>query len=91
MATPGLKAKKAAQQLKDLQKLDDNKNCADCGARGPLYVVCSLHTFICTNCAGVHQKFGHRVKSVNMATFTPEEVDKLAEEGNKVIRKLVPF
>jgi hypothetical protein len=61
-----------------------NKKCADCGAKGPVYANVTHYTFICTACSGIHREFNHRVKSVSMASFKPEEVKGLQEGGNEV-------
>ncbi|ETO26174.1 hypothetical protein RFI_10964 [Reticulomyxa filosa] len=68
--------------------------------QAPSYVCTNFATFVCTDCSGVHpkfvlfatspkkkksRKFGHRVKSIAMANFTEEEVEKLKSGGNEVI------
>eukprot|EP00899_Mesostigma_viride_P012637 jgi/Mesvir1/21374/Mv20858-RA.1 len=55
-------------------------------AQGPQYVCTNFNTFVCTACSGIHREFSHRIKSVSMASFTPEEVKALQEGGNKVAK-----
>jgi len=75
--------------VKELSKKKSNKQCFDCGRSGPQQNVNStLGTFVCTQCAGIHRKFNHKIKTINMSTFTPAEVDALANSGNKRARKV---
>jgi len=79
------KEEQLAEEVKQIRKSNkENLICADCPNRGPSYVCLNFSTFICPDCSGVHRKFGHRVKSIAVATFTEEEVDKLREGGNEV-------
>uniref|UniRef100_A0A061QQW2 Stromal membrane-associated n=1 Tax=Tetraselmis sp. GSL018 TaxID=582737 RepID=A0A061QQW2_9CHLO len=70
--------------LRALSKQPENKRCINCETLGPGYVVTDLRIFVCTTCAGVHRNFGHRVKSISMATFSPNEVKAMQEGGNLV-------
>jgi len=70
--------------LRQLLQLPENKKCADCTAKGPVYANITFNTFVCTTCSGIHREFNHRVKSISMATFKPEEIKNLQEGGNKV-------
>ncbi|XP_074331492.1 uncharacterized protein LOC141668506 [Apium graveolens] len=67
-------------------KLPENRRCMNCDHLGPRYVCTSFSTFVCTVCSGVHREFGHRVKSVLVATFTYEEVIALQAGGNERAR-----
>ncbi|KAL8497925.1 hypothetical protein ACS0TY_021320 [Phlomoides rotata] len=56
--------------------------------QGPQYVCTNFSTFICTTCSGLHREFTHRVKSVSMAKFTPQEVSALQGGGNASAREI---
>lgn len=47
----------------------------------------TINTFVCTQCAGIHRKFNHKVKTINMSTFSQAEVDALTATGNKRAKK----
>ncbi|KAL0427077.1 UNVERIFIED_CONTAM: putative ADP-ribosylation factor GTPase-activating protein AGD14 [Sesamum latifolium] len=56
--------------------------------QGPQYVCTNFSTFVCTTCSGIHREFTHRVKSVSMAKFTPQEVSALQGGGNASAREI---
>ena len=70
--------------LKELLAQDCNKKCFDCGQRGPVYVNMTIGAFVCTACSGLLRGMStpHRVKSVSMASFTPEEMEFIQKHGN---------
>jgi len=68
--------------LRQLLTLPENKKCMDCKEKGPFYACTTFGTFVCPTCSGIHREFGHRVKSISLATFTSEEVKFLQEMGN---------
>jgi len=84
---PPINKKKQEQLTEDLKEIrkstKENLVCADCPNRAPSYVCLNFSTFVCTECSGVHRKFGHRVKSIAVATFTEEEVEKMRQGGNE--------
>uniref|UniRef100_A0A0K8UA75 Arf-GAP domain and FG repeat-containing protein 1 n=1 Tax=Bactrocera latifrons TaxID=174628 RepID=A0A0K8UA75_BACLA len=61
-----------------------NRQCFDCGQKGPTYVNMTIGSFVCTRCSGVLRGLTppHRVKSISMATFTQDDVDFLKSHGN---------
>ncbi|RVE51798.1 hypothetical protein evm_003601 [Chilo suppressalis] len=73
------------QMLKD----DDNKYCVDCDAKGPRWASWNLGIFLCIRCAGIHRNLGvhiSKVKSVNLDSWTPEQVVSLQQMGNSRAR-----
>ncbi|XP_067126199.1 stromal membrane-associated protein 1 isoform X3 [Centruroides vittatus] len=74
-----------AQMLRE----DDNKYCVDCDAKGPRWASWNLGIFLCIRCAGIHRNLGvhiSKVKSVNLDTWTPEQVACLQQMGNSKAR-----
>lgn len=88
MASSRAQEEKNAKAIRELMKLPANKQCFDCGQKGPVYANCSIGTFICTTCSGVHRELSHRCKSVSMSTFTSAEVEKLTAIGNENAQKV---
>lgn len=74
-----------SQMLRD----EDNKYCVDCDAKGPRWASWNLGIFLCIRCAGIHRNLGvhiSKVKSVNLDTWTPEQVVSLQQMGNSRAR-----
>jgi hypothetical protein len=44
--------KRAAERLKELRQLPDNKRCFDCESLGTTYYVPQFSVFVCTDCSG---------------------------------------
>jgi hypothetical protein len=79
---------KNAKALREqIAKIPENKRCADCTAKGPVYANTTFNTFVCTACSGIHREFNHRVKSISMASFKPDEMKGLLDGGNAVARE----
>ncbi|XP_012281045.1 arf-GAP domain and FG repeat-containing protein 1 [Orussus abietinus] len=76
--------------LRELVSQPGNKECFDCGQRGPTYVNMTIGSFVCTSCSGMLRGLTppHRVKSISMATFTQEEIDLIKERGNEYCRRI---
>ncbi|XP_063218040.1 stromal membrane-associated protein 1 isoform X2 [Bacillus rossius redtenbacheri] len=75
--------------LNDMLRDDDNKYCVDCDAKGPRWASWNLGIFLCIRCAGIHRNLGvhiSKVKSVNLDTWTPEQVVSLQQMGNSRAR-----
>merc|ERR1712076_126451 len=70
------------------RQLNENNNrvCADCTERMPRWASWSLGVFMCLKCSGCHRSLGvhiSKVKSVNLDTWTREQVNHIASRGNK--------
>mmetsp|Transcript_18058 Transcript_18058/g.22204 ORF Transcript_18058/g.22204 Transcript_18058/m.22204 type:complete len:505 (+) Transcript_18058:142-1656(+) len=74
--------------IRELQRKKSNKQCMECGERGPGYVCTNFNTFVCTGCSGILREFNFRVKGISMSTFTKEEVENLKRGGNAKARKV---
>jgi len=64
-----------------------NMICADCPKRSTSNVCIDFASYMCQECAGIHRKFNHRIKSISIATFTHEDVEKLKKGGNQICNK----
>ncbi|XP_035232262.1 arf-GAP domain and FG repeat-containing protein 1-like isoform X2 [Stegodyphus dumicola] len=76
---------KNTKLLRELASLPYNKQCFDCLQRGPTYINVTIGSFVCTTCSGILRGLTppHRVKSISMTTFTPEEIEHLKSRGNE--------
>ncbi|KAH8722808.1 putative GTPase activating protein for Arf-domain-containing protein [Phaeosphaeriaceae sp. PMI808] len=72
--------------LKNLVKLDGNKTCADCKRnKHPRWASWNLGIFICIRCSGIHRGMGthiSKVKSVDLDTWTDEQLQSVLKWGN---------
>lgn len=69
-------------RIRAMQKVGGNKECLDCTEKGPQSIVLNFSTFVCTVCSGIHREFNHRIKSISMSKFSPEEVADIEAKGN---------
>ncbi|XP_022128411.2 arf-GAP domain and FG repeat-containing protein 1 [Pieris rapae] len=76
--------------LRELISQNGNKYCLDCNQRGPTYVNTTIGSFVCSKCSGMLRGLTppHRVKSISMATFTPEEIEFIRVRGNDYCRRV---
>lgn len=71
--------------LSQLLKLDGNRRCCDCFARGPTWASVNLGLFVCLNCSGIHRSLGthlSKVRSTTLDTWLPEQVEFVSKLGN---------
>ncbi|XP_069104506.1 arf-GAP domain and FG repeat-containing protein 1-like isoform X2 [Argopecten irradians] len=81
---------KHLKMLREMAALPHNKQCFDCHQRGPTYVNMTVGSFVCTACSGILRGINppHRVKSISMTSFTPDEMEFLKCHGNDFCRKV---
>uniref|UniRef100_A0A6P6XKB4 Stromal membrane-associated protein 1-like n=1 Tax=Dermatophagoides pteronyssinus TaxID=6956 RepID=A0A6P6XKB4_DERPT len=80
---------KCQQILTELLRDEDNKYCVDCDSKGPRWASWNLGIFLCIRCAGIHRNLGvhiSKVKSVNLDSWTPEQVGSIQNMGNSKAR-----
>lgn len=71
--------------LSGMLKDEDNKYCVDCDSKGPRWASWNMGVFLCIRCAGIHRNLGvhiSKVKSVNLDSWTPQQVASMQSMGN---------
>ncbi|XP_077987713.1 uncharacterized protein LOC144442282 isoform X2 [Glandiceps talaboti] len=88
MASKRKQEEKHLKMLREMVAQEPNKKCFDCGQRGPTYVNMTIGSFVCTTCSGILRGLNppHRVKSISMASYTPQEMEFLQQKGNEYCR-----
>lgn len=70
------------ERIRSFQRSDKaNKQCANCCEMGPVYVCMDFHTFVCTECSGIHRELNHKVKSISMSNWSEIECQLLEKVG----------
>ncbi|KAI6142073.1 hypothetical protein BKA82DRAFT_1002829 [Pisolithus tinctorius] len=75
-----------ARILRELVKRQENKVCADCKRNDPRWASWNIGVFLCIRCSGIHRGMGthiSRVKSIDLDTWTPEQMQSIEKWGNR--------
>ncbi|KAH8111426.1 putative GTPase activating protein for Arf-domain-containing protein [Phellopilus nigrolimitatus] len=73
------------KMLRELVKRPGNKMCADCKRNDARWASWNIGVFVCIRCSGVHRSMGthiSKVKSVDLDTWTPEQMESIQRWGN---------
>ncbi|KAM0789472.1 hypothetical protein ACM66B_000292 [Microbotryomycetes sp. NB124-2] len=79
-------AARHSEILKTMLKRPENKVCADCKRNDPRWASTNLGCFMCIRCSGIHRGMGvhiTRIKSVDLDTWTPEQIANIQRWGNR--------
>jgi len=71
--------------LEEMLKRSENKECVECGSKGPRWASVNLGVFLCIRCSGIHRNMGthiSKVKSVTLDKWTQEQIENFAKIGN---------
>uniref|UniRef100_A0A915EEQ6 Arf-GAP domain-containing protein n=1 Tax=Ditylenchus dipsaci TaxID=166011 RepID=A0A915EEQ6_9BILA len=80
-----IEADRLSALLQELLREEENKYCSECEAKQPRWASWNLGVFLCIRCAGLHRNLGvhiSKVKSVNLDSWTAEQVQSMRVMGN---------
>jgi ADP-ribosylation factor GTPase-activating protein 2/3 len=71
--------------FRKLRMKNENRTCFECAARNPTWCTLSYGAYLCLECSGEHRRKGVHisfVRSVELDSFTPEQIVQMAVGGN---------
>nr|XP_046236346.1 arf-GAP with coiled-coil, ANK repeat and PH domain-containing protein 1 [Scatophagus argus] len=82
---------KGCKALEEVQAIQGNKQCCDCGEPGPDWASINLGITLCIVCSGIHRSLGvhfSKVRSLTLDSWEPELIKLMCELGNTVINRI---
>ncbi|XP_065104643.1 arf-GAP with coiled-coil, ANK repeat and PH domain-containing protein 1 [Paramisgurnus dabryanus] len=79
------------QALAEVQAIQGNEQCCDCGEPGPDWASINLGITLCITCSGIHRSLGvhfSKVRSLTLDSWEPELIRLMCELGNAAINKI---
>ena len=80
------------ESLRSIHKSEDNFKCFECGFKNSTWACTELCIFLCIDCAhSIKTQCGDivMIKSLSMASWSSEEIEKLRNGGNLRLRSLM--
>ena len=82
----------SSQDIPTILSETGNQNCIDCNSPNPKWVSINNSVFLCSTCARIHNTLGtsiSHIKSLEVDTFTPEEIRLMKIGGNARFNSLM--
>ncbi|XP_071388121.1 arf-GAP with coiled-coil, ANK repeat and PH domain-containing protein 1 [Centroberyx affinis] len=79
------------EALGEVQAIEGNRQCCDCGEPGPDWASINLGITLCIVCSGIHRSLGvhfSKVRSLTLDSWEPELIKLMCELGNTAINRI---
>ncbi|XP_062371791.1 arf-GAP with coiled-coil, ANK repeat and PH domain-containing protein 1 [Sardina pilchardus] len=81
----------SCKALEEVQAIQGNGHCCDCGEPGPDWASINLGITLCIVCSGIHRSLGvhfSKVRSLTLDSWEPELIRLMCELGNSAINRI---